>query len=57
MASHELCVGDYVVNLGLRAKVVEIHPVTGDPILMPADLRCADGSRWLDDAGKCELSD
>ena len=45
-------IGATVRNLGLLAKVVGHHEITGDPILRPL---WNDGSEWLAKAELCEL--
>ena len=44
-------IGATVHNLGLLAKVVGHHEITGDPILRPL---WNDGTRWLASAALCE---
>lgn len=49
--TNQLHLNQTVRNLGILAKVVAFHEITGDPILRPL---WNDGSRWLADAAKCE---
>ena len=49
--TNQLHLNQTVRNLGILAKVVRFHEITGDPILRPL---WNDGTTWLADAGKCE---
>jgi hypothetical protein len=49
--TNQLHLNQTVRNLGILAKVVGFHEITGDPILRPL---WNDGGRWLADAAKCE---
>jgi hypothetical protein len=49
--TYQLRLNQTVRNLGILAKVVGFHEITGDPILC---LLWNDGGRWLADAAKCE---
>jgi hypothetical protein len=51
---NQLHLNQTVRNLGVLAKVVGFHAITGDPLLRP--LRNG-GTRWLADAAKCEAVD
>lgn len=50
----QLHMNQTVRNLGILAKVVGFHRITGDPILRPL---WNDGATWLADAAKCEAVD
>ncbi len=49
--TYQLHLGQIVRNLGIIAKVIGFHEITGDPILRPL---WNDGTRWLADAARCE---
>jgi hypothetical protein len=49
-----LSINQTVRNLGILAKVIGFHEITGDPILRPL---WNDGTKWLADAAKCEAVD
>jgi hypothetical protein len=52
--TNQLHLNQTVRNLGVIAKVVGFHTITGDPILRSL---WNDGTRWLADAAKCEAVD
>ncbi|MDR3349314.1 MAG: hypothetical protein LBO03_06890 [Acidaminococcales bacterium] len=52
--TNQLHLNQTVRNLGVLAKVVGFHQITGDPVLRPL---WNDGTRWLADAAKCEAVD
>ena len=52
--TNQLYIGQTVRNLGIIAKIVSFHEITGDPILRPL---WNDGTKWLADADKCEPLD
>lgn len=54
MTNNQLHLNQTVRNLGILAKVVAFHQITGDPILRPI---WNDGTTWFADAAKCEAVD
>lgn len=52
--TNQLHLNQTVRNLGILAKVVGFHQITGDPLLRPL---WNDGTTWLADAAKCEAVD
>ena len=49
--TNKLHLNQIVRNLGILAKVVAFHEITGDPILRPL---YNDGTKWLANAALCE---
>lgn len=47
-------VGDIVRNMGIIARIVDIHEETGDPILREL-YNNGSSEFWLADAAKCDL--
>ena len=52
--TNQLHLNQTVRNLGILAKVVRFHEITGDPILRPL---WNDGTTWLANAAMCEPVD
>jgi len=52
--TNQLHLKQTVRNLGILAKIIGFHEVTGDPILRPL---WNDGTTWLADAAMCEAVD
>lgn len=51
---NQLHLNQTVRNLGILAKIVGFHEMTGDPILRPL---WNDGTKWLANAAMCEPAD
>lgn len=51
---NQLQLNQTVKNLGILAKIVGFHKITGDPILRPF---WNDGTRWLATAALCQVVD
>ena len=52
--TNQLHLNQTVRNLGVLAKIVGFHKITGDPILRPL---WNDGTKWLANAAMCEPVD
>ncbi len=52
--TNQLHLNQTVRNLGVLAKIIGFHEVTGDPILRPL---WNDGTKWLASAAMCEPAD